>query len=229
MQFEKVTSGRRTWRVATAVTVVVAVGVLYRWGGVWPTQEDWQGMTPGGGAAVAIILAMTFAWAFALPASAFLFVTPLLFPPHLSTLITTTGCAFGSAAGYLAARFIGGAWIERFRDGRLRRFLTLHSSFLSLFGIRLTPSSPHGFINYAAGLAGVPLARFVSATAAAMAIKSYVYATAIHGTLGAKSLTDALSARTLLSLFAVSLLALTGHVLQRRFMHGEPAPLPVAK
>ena len=55
------------------------------------------------------------------------------------------------------------------------------------------------------------------ATTAAMAIKSYVYAEAVHGTIGAKSLTDALSVKTLLAMFSVALLAFIGHALGRRF------------
>lgn len=90
-----------------------------------------------------------------------------------------------------------------------------------LFAIRLTPSSPHGFINYGAGLARLPFARFVLATTLALAIKSYVYAEAVHNTVGAKSLFDALSAKTMLSLSAVAALALIGHLLHRRFLHSE--------
>ena len=210
-------SGGRWARLVLTAAVVCLAFAVYRWSGLWESPERLQELGVGGRTAALIILAMAFAWAFALPASAFLFITPLLFPPRVSALITTAGCAVGTAVGYAVARFVGGPWVERFRDGRLRRFLARHSSFLVLFGIRLTPSSPHGFINYAAGLAGIPFARFVLATTAAMAIKSYVYAEAVHGTVGAKSLTDALSAKTLLSMFAVALLAFVGHALGRRF------------
>lgn len=169
-------------------------------------------------APVLIVLAMTVAWAFALPASAFLFITPLIFPPHWSALITTIGCALGTTIGYVVARFVGGAWVDRLREGRLHRFLKRHSSFMVLFAIRLTPSSPHGFINYGAGLAEIPIARFVLATTFAMALKSYVYAEAVHNTVGAKTLFDALTPKTMLSLFAVALLALLGHVIHRRYL-----------
>lgn len=205
------------WRALAALGAILFALYIYRWSGLWPTPEQLQESGVGGFTALIIILAMAAAWAFALPASMFLFITPLLFPPHVSALITTAGCAVGTAVGYSVARFVGGSWVEHFRDGRLRRFLARHSSFLVLFGIRLTPSSPHGFINYAAGLARVPFARFVLATTAAMAIKSFVYAQAVHRTVGARSLMDALSAKTMLSLLAVAFLALLGHVLRRRF------------
>ena len=217
MPLSFVKSRGRWVRLWVTVAVVAVVFVVYRRSGLWESPERLLQLGVGGRTAALIILAMAFAWAFALPASMFLFITPLLFPPKVSALITTAGCALGTGVGYLVARFVGGPWVERFRDGRLRRFLTRHSSFLVLFGIRLTPSSPHGFINYAAGLAAIPFARFVVATTAAMAIKSYVYAEAVHGTIGAKSLTDALSGKTLLAMFSVAVLALVGHALARRF------------
>jgi uncharacterized membrane protein YdjX (TVP38/TMEM64 family) len=211
-------------RIIFTIGLVALVLFVYGWNPLGESSDELRELGSGGTTGLLIILAMAFAWAFALPASAFLFITPLLFPPYLSAAITTAGCALGTAVGYVVARFIGGAWVDRFRNGRLQRFLERNSSFLVLFGIRLTPSSPHGFINYAAGLAAVPLGRFVLATTAAMAIKSYVYATAVHNTLGARSLTDALSAKTLLSLLGVALLAIGGHALQRRLTREADEP-----
>ena len=210
-------SGGRWARILLTVAVVCVIFAVNRWSGLWELPERLRELGVGGRTAALIILVMAFMGAFALPASAFLFITPLLFPPRVSALITTAGFAVSTGVGYAVARFVGGPWVERSRDGRLRRFLARHSSFLVLFGIRLTPSSPHGFISYAAGLAAIPFARFLLATTAAMAIKSYVYAEAVHGTVGAKSLTDALSAKTLLSMFSVAVLAFVGHALGRRF------------
>lgn len=207
-------------RSAAAILAALTLLLVYKWSGLGEvvSPEKLQELRFNIWAPVLIILAMTVAWAFALPASAFLFITPLLFPPHWSALITTAGCVLGTTIGYLVARFAAGGWVERFRDGRLHRFLKRHSSFMVLFAIRLTPSSPHGFINYGAGLAEIPLVRFVLATTLAMALKSYVYAEAVHNTIGAKSLFDALKPKTMLSLFAVALLAVTGHLLHRRYL-----------
>jgi uncharacterized membrane protein YdjX (TVP38/TMEM64 family) len=202
------------WRGLLVAAVVVIVVYFYRQSGLW---EDPDSLRETGGvrAAVIIFLVMTCAWAFALPASAFLLITPLLFPPHISVPITTAGCTAGAAAGYLFARFVGGWWVERRREGRLRKFLSRHSSFLVVAGMRLTPGVPHGFINYAAALAAVPFARFILATALAMGVKSYVYAHAVSGAVRADSLSDALSARTILSLLGLASLSVAGHVLVR--------------
>ena len=217
-QPKQLTRRHKLLRSLATVCLALLLFLAYRLSGLEEivTPENLQELRFNVWAPALVILAMAAAWAFALPASAFLFITPLVFPPHWSALITTTGCALGTTLGYLVARFVGGAWVERFRDGRLHRFLTRHSSFMVLFAIRLTPSSPHGFINYGAGLARIPLARFVLATTLAMALKSYVYAVVVHQTVGARSLFDALTPKTMLSLFAVALLALAGHILHRR-------------
>jgi uncharacterized membrane protein YdjX (TVP38/TMEM64 family) len=218
-------SGRRLlWRLLLTLAVVLLVLWVFRATGLWDSPERLRELGGGGRTAAIIILVMACAWAFALPASAFLLITPLLFPPHVSTLITTAGCTIGAGVGYLVARFVGGWWVERFRDGRLRRLLSRHSSFFVLLGIRLAPGSPHGFINYAAGLASIPFARFVVATCVAMAVKSYVYATAVHSTVGAKSLSEALNTRTLLALFGLASLALAGHLLHNHFARKGLAP-----
>lgn len=217
---EAVSRRERTVRSVAALVIALLVVIAYKWSGLGEliTPENLQEWRFNIWAPVLIIVAMTVAWSVALPASAFLFITPLLFPPHWSALITTTGCVLGTTIGYLVARYAGGAWVERFRDGRLHRFFKRHSSFVVLFAIRLPPSSPHGFINYGAGLAEIPLARFVLATTLAMALKSYVYAEAVHNTVGAKSLFDVLTAKTMLSLLAVALLAVIGHLLHRRYL-----------
>jgi len=220
--------GRTTaWRVAVVLLAFVVALVLYVQGGAWSSPEEWR----AGGAslftAFVIIFIMAASLTCCLTASYFLILTPLLFPTHLSTLITTTGCVLGAAGGYLFARFVGGAWAERFRDGRVQRFLSQHSSFLALFGLRLAPS-PHGVVNYAAGLARISPARFLLATLVAMGLKSYVYATAVRAAAGAGSATDAVSAPVVLSLFGVAALSLVGHVLTRRYaaLRVSPTSIP---
>ena len=227
MKLEKGTWGW-VWRLLLTLVIIICASSL-RQSGFWESPERLREFGYGARGAAVIIIIMACAWALALPASALLIVTPLIFPPHLSTLITTTGCAIGAGIGYAAARFVGGPSVERFRGGRLWRFLLRHSSFLALFGIRLTPGIPHGFINYAAGLARVPFFRFIAATTIAMAVKSYVYALAVHSTVEVQTLSDALSARTLLSFLAVGLLALGGHLLQQRYARSEVTALHAAE
>jgi len=213
----------RTWRIAVVLLAFVVALLLYSRAGMWSTPEQWQGSGAGLITAFVIILIMTASLTCCITASHFLILTPLLFPAHWSAVITTTGSVLGAAGGYWLAGYVGGSWAERFHNGRVQRFLSNHSSFLALFGLRLAPTSPHSFINYAAGLARIPPARFLISTLAAMAIKSYVYATAVQNTIGGGSVSNAVSTPALLSLFAVTALALIGHVLTRRY-----TALPVA-
>lgn len=215
------------WRIAVALLALVVALLLYSRVGMWSSPEQWQ--ASGAGfvtTACVIILIMTASLVCGLTASYFLILTPLLFPLHWSAAITTTGCVLGAAGGYLIACFVGGAWAERFQNGRVQRFLSSHSSFLALFGLRLAPS-PHSIVNYAAGLARIPPARFLAATLTAMAIKSYIYASAVQNAVGAGSAANAVSAPVVLSLFAVAALSLLGHVLTRRYMSLPVAPTSV--
>ncbi|MGI9106221.1 MAG: TVP38/TMEM64 family protein [Pyrinomonadaceae bacterium] len=205
----------RAWRIVVVLLTAAVALLLYRRGAMWSSAEDLQGRGAGFVTAFIIVVVMTASLTCCITASHFLILTPLLFPPHWSALITTTGSVLGAAGGYCIARFVGGAWAERFQDGRVQRFLSAHSSFLALFGLRLAPS-PHSFINYAAGLARIPPARFLAATLAAMSIKSYVYAVAVQNSLGAPSLSNIVSAPGVLSLFAVAALSIIGHILTRR-------------
>jgi uncharacterized membrane protein YdjX (TVP38/TMEM64 family) len=185
------------------------------------TEENLAELKINVWAPILIICAITATWAFALPASIFLFITPLLFAPHWSALITTSGYALGAAVGYAVARYVGGSWVERFRDGRLHRFLMRQSSFMVLWAIRLIPFTPHGIINYGAGLAKIPFLRFILATTVAMAAKSFVYAEAVHRLAKGKSLLEAMNWTTMLALTAVAALSLAGHWIHRRYLRTE--------
>jgi uncharacterized membrane protein YdjX (TVP38/TMEM64 family) len=217
----------RARRVAVLLLALVVALALYGRGAVWSSPEQWQAGGASFFTAFVIIFIMAASLTCCLTASYFLILTPLLFPPHLSTMITTAGCVLGAAGGYFFARYVGGSWAERFRDGRVQRFLSTHSSFLALFGLRLAPT-PHGVVNYAAGVARISPARFLFATLVAMALKSYVYASAVQAAVAAGSAANAVSAPVVLSLVAVAALSLAGHVLTRRYaaLRVAPASLP---
>ncbi|MEX0736552.1 MAG: VTT domain-containing protein [Bacteroidota bacterium] len=208
--------------------VLVILLILFLTSGIreQTTVENLRALGANRWTAFLIIMAMTGAWAFALPASVFFFITPLLFSPLPATAIICVGSATGTTMGYIAARYIGGSWVERFRDHRVTRFLKRHSSFASLFAIRAFPSSPHGFINYGAGLVRIPLPKFLLATLCGVGIKAFLYATAISGSVGASSIREALNWQTVTALTAISLLAIGGHVVQRRWEERDRASAP---
>jgi len=167
-------------------------------------------------AALLIILAMAGAWTFALPGSIFFFITPLLYPPLEAAVIITIGSMAGTMTGYSAARFIGGPWFERFRESRVTRFMSRHSTFGMIFTLRIVPASQHGILNYSAGLLKIGFVKFLAATVLAIAIKGFLYATAIQQSVGATNVREALNIETVSALIALALLGITGHVIQRR-------------
>ena len=205
------------WRLLLGFVAVAAVIVLLRMNVDWLDAERFLNSGAGRLTPLLIVLTIAVAWAFAIPASAFLIVTPLLYPPLESSMITTCGFALGAACAYGAARYFGSERIERWRDSRVKNFLARHASFLTVFGLHLTPFFPHGLVNYTAGLTRTSFAKFLAATALAMWIKSYLYAELVHRTLGAKSLADVINWRTLLAMLGIAALSFVGHYLRQRW------------
>jgi uncharacterized membrane protein YdjX (TVP38/TMEM64 family) len=164
-----------------------------------------------------IVLVMTAAWAFALPGSAFFFVTPFLYSPLASTVILTIGCATGTTAGYIAARYVGGPWVEPYKDLRITKFLRRHSSFAMVFAVRVFPGSQHGIINYSAGILKLPFGKFFAATVLGVAIKAFLYSVALQGSVQALSIRDALNLPTALALITFAAIGLGGHIVMRRW------------
>lgn len=205
-------------RTVVGIIIVVAGYVLYEFSGIrgMVTVEQLRELGQNPAAPILIIFAMAGAWTFALPGSVFFFVTPLLFPPAEATVIITIGSAAGTTAGYAAARFIGGPWVERSRTSRWSQFLARHSTFAMIFTLRIVPGSQHGLLNYSAGLLRVGFTRFLSATLLAISIKSFLYATAIQSSIGASNIREALNPGTVGALFGLATLGIAGHVIQKR-------------
>jgi uncharacterized membrane protein YdjX (TVP38/TMEM64 family) len=217
---------RRRRKRAVVIASIVAVGlVLYLQSGIRDivSLEHVRELGNNPYAPALIIIAMAGAWAFALPASMFFFITPLLFPPLPATIIVSVGSALGSGLGYAAAFYGISPWVRRFNDSRVVKLLSLHSSFASLFAIRIVPGSPHMVINYAAGVVRIPFVRFILATMIAIGIKGFLYATAIDEGASASSVDDVLNWRTVSALFGLAALAMVGHLLQKRWRRKESA------
>lgn len=170
---------------------------------------------------VLMLLSMGAAWTFALPASVFFFIIPLFYDPLPSSFLIASGSMFGALTGYYAAKNLGGPWMEKFRSNKITRLLSHHSHFPALFAIRIMPGSPHGFINYGAGLAEIPIGRFVVATGTATAIKGFLYAVAVQGAVDATSLPEALNWQTISALFGIALLALAGRWVKKKWFDRE--------
>jgi uncharacterized membrane protein YdjX (TVP38/TMEM64 family) len=123
--------------------------------------------------------------------------------------------------GYVAARYGGSPWFQRFNNSRITKFLDKHSTFSTLFAIRVFPSSPHMFINYGAGLLRIPFLKFIVATIIGIGIKAFLYSTAIEGSVGASSIREALNWQTVTALMILTVIGVVGHILQRRWRKEE--------
>jgi len=212
-------SGSKRWiQTVAGLAILVAALIVFLQSGVRDqvAVERIRELGDHPLAALLIVLAMAGAWTFALPGSVFFFITPLLFPPLESAAIITVGSAAGTTAGYSAARFIGGPWFERYRESRMTRFMSRHSTFGMIFTLRIVPASQHGILNYSAGLLRIGFLKFLIATVLAIAIKGLLYATAIQQSVGASNIREALNIETVSALIALALLGISGHIIQRR-------------
>jgi membrane protein DedA with SNARE-associated domain len=80
-------------------------------------------------------------------------------------------------------------------------------------------------INYASGTLALPLARFLPATVLGLAVKSYLYASALAGAAGARSPADLVRLEVLGPLVLIALLLLLGRFALRRRARGPDAPV----
>ena len=101
-----------------------------------------------------------------------------LFGPVVGALSALTGATLGSTVSFLACRTAFGDMISR-HSGPIVTTLAAgfrRDAFSYLFTLRILPIAPLLLINIAAGLAGVSVATFMTASFIGMAPGSFVYA-----------------------------------------------------
>jgi uncharacterized membrane protein YdjX (TVP38/TMEM64 family) len=151
-------------------------------------------------------------YALALPGSALILVTALLYTPLSATLITVAGGLAGSLAARHAARRVGDRQREQTVRSPTYRLLERHSDFFTLLLVRILPGFPHSIINYGCGLLKVEAGRFALATAIGFTIKGYLYATAIYEAGEADDPADMVRIDTLWPLLVLAGLLAAGHL-----------------
>lgn len=168
--------------------------------------------------AMALIIVQTLMFMLALPGSAMVWVVAVLYPPAAATLILTAG---GTAGAWAARAFSGRVASDSAGDGRVVRMLERQGDFFTLCAVRLLPGFPHSLINYAAGTLGLPLGRFLLASAIGFAVKAWLYSTAIHGLAGSASADELLRWQILLPLVLLAALAVAGRFINRRWIRED--------
>lgn len=225
---------RNRWGLALVV-VVMLLGIGLERAGIL----DWragvalaQGYAGNWWLAPAVALVTAGLFSAGLPGSLMVFVAGILFPPTVAAPVFVAGGVVGALGAYSLARGVGrgrgGSAEHKEPDGRLLRLLARRSDFATLLAVRVAPSFPHSAINLAAGLLGVPRARFLASSALGLAIKGTLYVSAIHQAAGAATMEGAVSWRTILPLIGLALLLLLGPLLLRRLRERREKSGPLA-
>lgn len=215
-------SVRRPWGLL-ALALAIAAGVTLERTGVL----DWrsglglaQSYTGQWWLAPGLTLVTAALFTGGLPGSLMVWIAGVLFPPAVAVSVLVAGGLAGALGAAELARLAVVAGSRPEGDGRLLRLLARRSDFLTLLAVRVTPGFPHSAINFAAGALALPRGRFLASTALGLAVKSALYATAIHRAARLATLEDAISWTTVAPLAALSVLLLAGPPLVRRLRAG---------
>lgn len=156
---------------------------------------------------------------FALPGSTLVWIFAALFSPLASTIMITTGTTLGGILAYLFSNKMSDEWVRKAQDSSVYQLLRERGDLFTLLALRLMPGFPHSVINYSAGILKVGLSRFVPATIAASAIKSYVYSSVIHNAALMENSSRDIEFRDIWPLLLLSLLILAGIALRNYLVH----------
>ncbi|SDU28299.1 VTT domain-containing protein [Halopseudomonas salegens] len=173
-----------------------------------------------------LLLLMAALMSFGLPGSLCFWLIAPFYSPLISVPVLVMGSVAGAAGAYALGHRVGSA----VRPNRLaRQVLTLlarRSDFLTQCALRILPAFPHAFINLAAGVLHLPLTSFLLAAVLGLSIKWLVYAYAVHGMVSARLAEQSLDLSTLLPLFGLAGLLLTGSLVRRHWLRADDhAPL----
>lgn len=129
--------------------------------------RDWVGST-GPWAPLAYLVLMVLCTQFPFPRTVWTLTAGLMFNPLLGITLMFLGLALSATISVLIFRRVGGRWqpAEGGDDPRVRtlRQLIEQRGWLAVLGLRLVPAVPFSLLNYACGLARVPLPGFLFAT-----------------------------------------------------------------
>jgi uncharacterized membrane protein YdjX (TVP38/TMEM64 family) len=144
--------------------------------------------------------------ALALPGSLMLLVIAPLYPPVTATVLLTSGAVLGALGGYFFSGWAGGARRIGHSSSRIMTLLSERGDFLTQLALRVMPGFPHSVINYGAGILGLPLATFLGAAALGLAVKWFVYTSAIYALIQAGAEEEPLGLQTVGPLLLLAVL-----------------------
>lgn len=116
-------------------------------------------------AAAAFVAAWSVATPVGFPALPLIVTGGALFGTVTGTLLSMAGTGIGALGGYFVARALAPMRLRRWLESRLDPHgLGRDSRFMSMLRLRLVPIVPFSAVNYASGLAAVPLATYLATT-----------------------------------------------------------------
>ncbi len=182
------------------------ISLAREYAGVW-----WLG--------VLLIAIQVVLFTFALAGSTLIWIIAALFTPFTSTVMITTGTTLGGVMAYLFSNKMSDEWVRKAQDSRVYQLMREKGDLYTLLALRLMPGFPHSVINYSAGILKVGLTRFVPATIAGSAIKSYVYSSVIYNATLIENSTGDIEFSDIWPLLALSLLILAGIAVRNYLGH----------
>jgi uncharacterized membrane protein YdjX (TVP38/TMEM64 family) len=166
--------------------------------------------------AVAVVLAMVLLFSFGLPGSLGLWLIAPFYPPALAILLLLAGSVGGALGAYFLSSRLRGGWQPEGFSLRVTNLLARRSDLVTQTALRVLPGFPHAAVNFPAGMLRLPLPTFLAAAAIGLAIKCWVYVTAIHGLVAAAERGSGVGAATLAPLLILSVLLLLGNWVRQR-------------
>ena len=126
---------------------------------------------------VLFVLAYALATVVGLPATVFTLAGGAIFGTVLGSLVNWSGATLGALGAYALARRVGGDAVRQLlgRHAAALDTLTARAGFPTLLRLRLIPVVPFNGLNFAAGLAPVPLRPYTLATALGIIPGTIVY------------------------------------------------------
>jgi uncharacterized membrane protein YdjX (TVP38/TMEM64 family) len=162
------------------------------------------------------VLLQVVLFMFALPGSTVLWLAAPLYPPLAATAILTAGGIGGALAAYAFARRLTDASLAGLSAHRAFHLLERETDFRFLCALRLMPAFPHSVLNYGAGILRVPRTAFAGSAAIGIAVKAFLYSSAIHHALEVTEPAQLPRIGALLPLVALAAVLLAAHALKRR-------------
>jgi phospholipase D1/2 len=216
-------------RFALLVALVAGGFLLLRWGPVAERLDPevltaaFRRIAAQPWAPLALLAAYLVLCPLGVPVSPLILAGGLVFGFAWGAALNIAGCWGGAAVTYLLGRLLGKDFVEHLLGDRLRRIerMVERHAFWTLVRLRFVPI-PYALVNYAAALAGVRPAVFLSATALGLApaVAIFTWFAAALSDLATTQTGDALPVFLKLAAAFVLLFALT--FLPRWLGRGSP-------